>query len=80
MGKLKDFTTAKPLIIDMRYAISSFLLLPQDRMDDENSDISLFCLNAVDGKLTFVLNITIIIIIIIIIIILAPASTLSAGY
>ena len=42
-------------------------------MDVENSDnISVF-LNAVEGKLTFVLNI------IIIIIILAPAGTLSAG-
>ena len=41
--------------------------------------ISQFCLNAVEGKLTFVLNI-IIIIIIIISIILAPAGTLSAGY
>ena len=38
--------------------------------------ISQFCLNAADGKLTFVLNI----IIINIIIILASASTLSAGY
>ena len=37
--------------------------------------ISRFCLNAAEGKLTFVLNI-----IIINIIILAPASTLSAGY
>ena len=38
--------------------------------------ISRFCLNAVEGKLTFVLNI----IIINIIVILASASTLSAGH